>query len=135
MSTRSYLTQRDSPTVLFPFIQFSGDPIVKSRVYERVIRQGVPGIGLLRHAERGRPFQVQTFVDATDDAHVSTIRAAYLAARGGVLDLYWQGVLFDHVLIHAVHPLARRIISGSVGGVVTGSTRVLPAVWQMEAVT
>lgn len=135
MATRSFMTVRDSATVVFPFLSFRGDPVPKRQHLERVMRAGVDGIGLLRHANRGQPFAVSTFVDVLDSAAVTTTREAYLAARGTVLDLYWQGVLFDHVLIHDVRTGPWRVISGSVGGEVTNSTRVVPAVWQLEAVT
>jgi len=135
MATRSYMTIRDSATVVFPFLSFRGEPTPRRRHLERVFRTGVEGIGVLRHPLRGQPFAVSTFVDVLNDAAVTSTREAYLAARGSVLDFYWQGVLFDHVLIHDVRPQAWRIISGSVGGSVAGSTRVLPAIWQLEAVT
>jgi len=135
MATRSHMTLRDSATVLFPFLSFRGEPAPKRRHLERVFRAGVEGIGVLRHPLRGQPFAVSTFVDLLDDSAVSTTREAYLAKRGEVLDFYWQGVFFDHVLIHDVRPQSWRIISGSVGGEVSGSTRILPAIWQLEAVT
>ena len=135
MAVRSFMTVRDSATVVFPFVSLSGDLVPKRRQLERVMRPGVEGIGLLRHANRGQPFSVSTFVDVLDDAAVTATRQAYLAARGTVLDLYWQGVLFDHVLIHDVRTGPWRVISGSVGGEVQNSTRALPAIWQLEAVT
>ena len=135
MGVRSYMTTRDETAALFPFLSLQGSPVPKAFGYERVIRAGVEGIGILRHALRGQPFAVTTFVDLADIDQVETTRDAYLAARGGVLDLWWQARLFDHVFIHAVQPQAWRQISGSVGGIVTDSTMILPAVWQLEAVT
>lgn len=132
--TRSWFTLRDESEVLFPFLQVVGSPVIREQKLLRVVREGVEGVGYLRLPLRGEPFRLGTSVDLANVDHLGATGQAYKNARGMVLDFYWQGLFFGHVMVLSVQPRRWRRISGTVGGVTDGSTIMLPAVWVLETV-
>lgn len=131
----SWLSPTGSSAVLFPFISLEGDLIPVADRPERVIYEGVDGIGLWFDGARGEPFTVKTICDFATQAAALGQFGAYKSWIGFALNLYFQSAFWGPVIVHDVTFNGAKKLGRTVGGinVLSGSSAVmLSATWKLE---
>lgn len=130
-----WMTAEGSATIVFPFLTIQGALVPSQPTADREVRPGVDGIGLWKTGNRGQPFQIETSLDCVSLAAAGTAYVAYLTAIHTKKDLYYCGLLWGTVVIHAVTLVGFRTFEAGVGGVqgFSGAAgTLLTAQWTIE---
>lgn len=123
----------------FAFISLQGLPMPPGGEVEIEQRRGVDGTAFWRTGNRGRPFSLRSFVDASSILEGWSFIQGYSALKAGPLQtLRFRGVdsLGFGWLVEVldVRPVQVRKTILSVGGLIPGSNAVVEADWQLIAV-
>lgn len=136
MSTPNHrLTMEGNGSTLYGFLEMTGQLLPAVPEMDRVIRTGVNGIGIWYTGSRGKPFTVQTMVDAANTSAAGSLMTAYRATVGTKKDLYYCGNFWGTVLVHDVQLGSIRATGRLVGGVNVLSAAagaVLRVSWMLE---
>ncbi|MEP3481630.1 MAG: hypothetical protein ABJZ55_20475 [Fuerstiella sp.] len=130
----SWFTLHEQSAVYFPFVQMDGVPEASYREYREVSRPGIDSVGHYVGGTKGKIFTVKTSVDSPNLATAKTQQAAYRAAEGGLLDLYWQSVFFGTVFVYEAKPELVDVLGASAGGLNNGLAACC-ATWKLRVVT
>lgn len=120
----------------FYFIRMTGVPESLRQTCELIQRTGVDGSAVLRTGYRGRPFTLQTFVDASNGWDGAVALSNYQNYIGGdpveVIYCNQPWAAFGcYFIILDVRPLQLHELYGAVGGLFYPSTAYVEAEWTL----
>lgn len=135
MTPIAYLTAVDTASPVVSFLTFAGTIRPVQQTFDRVVRRGVNGIGIIYTGQRGQAFSIKTSIDFATVGMAQSAFAQHRAFTGNRLDLYYRGTKLGAVLVTNVDQdsidRTGRFVNGiNVDGVV--SAALLRETWTLE---
>lgn len=119
------------------FILFQGSPHAFGMRVEDITRPGADGNAFRQIAQRSAPYQVETLGDSTSAAGLKSLKDAYEAMKGTVVNVVdaFGNIHSNHVVLEVV-PVWHKFSSCVIGGVNVASCSpgwLLRARWTLQA--
>lgn len=135
MTPIAYLTAFNTASPVVSFLTFDGTIRPVQQTFERIVRKGVNGIGIVYTGQRGQPFSVKTAIDFASVGQAQEAFANHRTFTGTRLDLYYRGTKLGTVLVSNVDQdsidRTGRFINGiNVDG--AASAALLRETWTLE---
>lgn len=118
----------------YTMLRIDGEITPLGETVEEVTYRGRDGHAYRKLGEAAPVSQIVSTVDAFDGASVSTLVYNYKALQGTAVVIATDGVTTAQAIVLGVELLEVRPILNSVGGEVSGSTRLVVCRWEVQAV-
>jgi hypothetical protein len=101
---------------------------------EEITRPNVDGVAYRKIGKKAPPFQMISIADVANDAAATSLLNNYKALQGTLATIELEGgSTYTNVAVLSVEQMERIPVTGSIGGLVEGSTVILKCRWVLQA--